>query len=899
MIKKEIVVKKAIKYIEPIETGIYAKGAKYWVKVTSEEEEPGRGCVFCSRCVEACTHNLKNPNSEYGVFRMETIYYDDAGNRILPENEDKVHLVEKILWINPDECCNCKRCVKMCPQRAIKVYKNPDYHDIGVELTDSTVINNCLRRAEGDSMLSSAHLGAQKSKLSNDWLIDAAEILSPQRDHLHEYAGKFDNMYLGKREARFKCNTPIFDVHMSYGSNSHEAFLARLIASIKLGRPFFTGEGYLHPDMMPAAKYCILQFGSGGYGPWVELDKFAGFSMKYGQDAKKGKGGRLQAKKNDIEIALLRCVEALRNLTAPNPQHLQYSIEELPMRVESLRALLGDDKLIGADVYGTAWNFKEIVVALAKAGFDYITVKAGDGSTGAAHLVDLQNRGLNVVYLTHIADLALREEGLREQVSIIAEGGVLDSFHAFLVLLAGADFVGMGMRTLHPLGCTLCQRCHTGQCAWGITSRQYGDRIDPGVAAEGIVNMIKSFQKDLEGLAAGLGMSSHADVVGARRFRYHGSDPLLFETFGKSEIFKQLPRVSTKERKHKVFKTYKMVYDENKDLIEEILSKIENDYLYIDVGVFEIDSRTLNLIMKKAVEKGVKRFFLDNVVGQRLIGTGVNCEEITVRGLVGNHAFAFVKDVKINVIPNKNHKTYIPANAHVGVANTSNPKEINIAGEVGDLFAAYSVSGKFRVAKSGGVRNLLLMKAGLPKEWAELDLSKYKDWDKESILDELLLRYQKRRSLRKKMSWNQFLKTFEKRLSERKPPVAIYGVGSEKGMGDYFMEYAQGGIGIVLNVVDLDNPMGYYICSGMTAGAAYIRGNIKENQLGVGVVKIDYLTDEDKVFLSNEIDEFINTFKDVDIDPDYNEKLKKFAERFYKDKESIFSDFVKIIPVTS
>jgi len=149
------------------------------------------------------------------------------------------------------------------------------------------------------------------------------------------------------------------------------------------------------------------------------------------------------------------------------------------------------------------------------------------------------------------------------------------------------------------------------------------------------------------------------------------------------------------------------------------------------------------------------------------------------------------------------------------------------------------------------------------------------------------------------MSWNQFLKTFEKRLSERKPPVAIYGVGSEKGMGDYFMEYAQGGIGIVLNVVDLDNPMGYYICSGMTAGAAYIRGNIKENQLGVGVVKIDYLTDEDKVFLSNEIDEFINTFKDVDIDPDYNEKLKKFAERFYKDKESIFSDFVKIIPVTS
>jgi len=28
---------------------------------------------------------------------------------------------------------------------------------------------------------------------------------------------------------------------------------------------------------MCAAQHCIVQFGSGGYGPWVELDKFAGF----------------------------------------------------------------------------------------------------------------------------------------------------------------------------------------------------------------------------------------------------------------------------------------------------------------------------------------------------------------------------------------------------------------------------------------------------------------------------------------------------------------------------------------------------------------------------------------------------------------------------------------------
>lgn len=896
---RDIVFKRQIKYAEPQSRGIYAQGAKYWVKVTDEIEEPGRGCVHCGTCVEACTHNLTNPASPTGVFSMEEICYDKDGMRVDKEDTDSVKIIEKILWINPDECCNCKRCVKMCPQRAIKVYENPDYHDIGVTLTGHEEINNILSRAAGKSTVSSAHLGRGKSKLYTDWLIDAAEILSPTRDHMNEYAGQMRGMTLGKRNARFKCDVPIMDTHQSYGSNSHEAVLTRMMADIKLGRPFFTGEGYIHPDMMPAAGHCILQFGSGGFGPWVELDKFAGISMKYGQDAKKGKGGRLQDKKNDYEIALLRCVEALRHLSSPNPQHLQYSIEELPMRVESLRALLGDNKLIGADVYGTAWNFPEICVAIAKAGFDYITIKAGDGSTGAAHLIDLQNRGLNIIYLTHKADLALRQEGLREHVSIISEGGVMDSFGAMLTMLAGADFVGMGMRTLHVMGCTLCRRCHTGQCAWGITSRKYGHRIDPATASDGIVNMIRSFHEDMEGMAAGLGMSNYADVIGARRFRYHGSDPLLFETFGQGEFPKQVPHVSVKERTKKIFVSREDAFAQNSDRFEKILKNIKGDSLTIDVGFDQIESMHLNHIMKEAVDRGVKKFYLDNVMGQRTIGTGIKCDEITVRGLVGNHSFAFARDVRINVIPNHSTITTVPANAQVGVANTSNPAEINIAGDVSDLFAAYAISGTFRVAKSGGVRNLLLMKAGLPEDWKNINVDRFQNAGDDEILNELLRRYQARRAKRVKSTWADFLKTYEQKLHNRKPPVAVYGLGHEKGMGDYFMEYAQGGIGIVLNVVNRENPIGYYVCSGMTAGAAYIRGSVADEQLGVGVRKIEYLTTADIEFLKTNIDEFLAAFSDVDIDKEYNESLKQFKADYENTPDKIFGSFCKIIPISS
>lgn len=533
--QRKRVVATEILHDPPLSRGIDNLGGQYHVRVFSEKELPGRGCIFCGICVEQCTHNLYSPQRPHGVFSMEEEVVDGTGEKVGPTHSagDGQLLVKKVLHIQEEECCNCKRCVKMCPRRSIEIFKSADYHDIGNPLTDAGVIADIIRRTRGQDTVGSSHLGLWESELAN-FMVDANIVLSPQRDNRYEFAGSLRRCVLGKGETRVPVGIPIFDVHQSYGANSHEAFLARLIASVRLQRPFFTGEGFIHPDFASAYKYCIVQFGTAGFGAWVDLDKFLGISMKYGQDAKKGKGGKLSARKNDQEIALVRCVEALRELNSPNPQHLQYSIEELPMRVESLRAVLGKGKLIGADIYGTCWNFARIVTALARAGFDYITVRAGDSSTGAAYRVDLQNRGLNLVYLGHLADTALREEGLREQVSLIGEGGVLDAYGAFLALMAGFDFVGVGMRHLIPLGCTACGRCHTGQCAWGITSRAHGPRIDPEEAADRIVNMNLSWLRDMEGLAAGMGMSTHTDVVGCRRFRYQGKDPLLYETFGRA-----------------------------------------------------------------------------------------------------------------------------------------------------------------------------------------------------------------------------------------------------------------------------------------------------------------------------------------------------------------------------
>ncbi len=501
-------------------------GGEYRVTVDPDK------CVWCYTCEKECTHNLTDLSRKFGIFEGRDIFLDEKKRR-LPKGASEGEYIAQELHIMDLDCCNCKRCVAMCPTNAITVDKNPNSDVIGTPDHGAQVIFQNLRRSYGKLMTSSMMESNDPPDYEN-FHIDASIILNPPRDNRNEFAGQLSNCYLGKHpDRRKKVNHPVFDSHMSYGSNSHEAFLARLLACIELGRPFFVGEGYLHPDFAPAFKHCILQFGTGGFGPWVDLDQFMGVSMKYGQDSKKGKGGKLPAPKNDWEVALIRCIEPWKDVNSPNPQHLQYSIEELRMRVASLRAALGPGKLVGADIFGTIWNVNHIVVALARAGFDYITLRGGGGGTGAASISDLQNRGLNTLYIGKIAHDALVREGLREKVTLIGEGAILNPKMALLGLMVGYDFVGTGTRHFIPIGCTMCRRCHTGQCAWGITGRPFGHRINPEEGAKRIVNMMASWKRGMEGLAAGLGFTTHEDVVGSRKFRYHGKNPLLYDTFGK------------------------------------------------------------------------------------------------------------------------------------------------------------------------------------------------------------------------------------------------------------------------------------------------------------------------------------------------------------------------------
>lgn len=64
-------------------------------------------------------------------------------------------------------------------------------------------------------------------------------------------------------------------------------------------------------------------------------------------------------------------------------------------------------------------------------------------------------------------DTRLREEGIRDNISIIAGGGIRSSADIVKAIALGADCVYIGTAALLALGCHLCRNCHTANATGG------------------------------------------------------------------------------------------------------------------------------------------------------------------------------------------------------------------------------------------------------------------------------------------------------------------------------------------------------------------------------------------------------------------------------------------------
>ncbi|HLE76055.1 MAG TPA: glutamate synthase-related protein, partial [Candidatus Bathyarchaeia archaeon] len=366
-------------------------------------------------------------------------------------------------------------------------------------------------------------------------LLNASQVTNPSIDPLREpmeirtYLGAKPDMLemeLENGEVVLKTElapqlcleTPIMFSALSYGAvslNVHES-LAR--AATQFGTFFNTGEGGLDPRLYKYGAHTIVQVASGRFGVHPKyLDAGAAIEIKIGQGAKPGIGGHLPGEKVSADIARTRMIPIGTDALSPAPQHDIYSIEDLRQLIYALKEATDYAKPVSVKI-AAVHNSAAIASGMVRAGADVIALDGVRGATGAAPKVIRDNVGIPIELAIASVDQRLREEGIRNKASIVAAGGIRSSGDVVKAIALGADAVYIATAALVAMGCTVCQKCYTGKCPWGIatTDPWIAKRINPDIASERLVNLLRGWSLEIKDMMGGMGINAIESLRGNR-----------------------------------------------------------------------------------------------------------------------------------------------------------------------------------------------------------------------------------------------------------------------------------------------------------------------------------------------------------------------------------------------
>jgi len=155
---------------------------------------------------------------------------------------------------------------------------------------------------------------------------------------------------------------------------------------------------------------------------------------------------------------------------------------------------------------------------MVRAGADIIVLDGLRGSTGAAPKIIRDNVGIPIELALASVDDRLRQEGIRNQASVVIAGGIRNSGDVAKAIALGADAIYIGTAALIALGCTTCQQCHTGKCAWGIctTDPWLTKRVNPDIGARRLSNLLRGWSLELKDILGGMGINALESLRGNR-----------------------------------------------------------------------------------------------------------------------------------------------------------------------------------------------------------------------------------------------------------------------------------------------------------------------------------------------------------------------------------------------
>ncbi|GAA2352881.1 glutamate synthase large subunit [Dactylosporangium salmoneum] len=302
---------------------------------------------------------------------------------------------------------------------------------------------------------------------------------------------------------------------MSYGSISAEAHETLAIAMNNIGGKSNTGEGGEDSERLhdPRRRSAVKQVASGRFGVTTEyLVNADDLQIKMAQGAKPGEGGQLPGNKVWPWIAKTRHATPGVGLISPPPHHDIYSIEDLAQLVFDLKNVNPSArvhvKLVSEVGVGT------VAAGVAKTKADVILISGHDGGTGASPLNSLKHAGTPWELGLAETQQTLLLSGLRDRVTVQADGQLKTGRDVIIAALLGAEEYGFATSPLIVSGCIMMRVCHLDTCPVGIATQNPALRKRFNGSPEFVENFFWFLAEEVRGYLAELGFRTLDEAIG-------------------------------------------------------------------------------------------------------------------------------------------------------------------------------------------------------------------------------------------------------------------------------------------------------------------------------------------------------------------------------------------------
>ena len=470
--------------------------AKYTIRRNSR-------CISCGLCASLCP---------YGVHPR----YDNYSKPIRPKEYRCIGF----------KCQDTDHfCVEQCPEKALTLRLNPLLETLGDYRWTAEMLIGHWEMAETGNLpvvdlecnLGNSGGGFDKIRFKS----------ADPEDYLHISDEEIDtSIALNKRGDGRPDKTisiPCYGGGMSFGSTALAVMVGRARAAKCLNTLTCTGEGGYPLLLLPYADHVITQVATGLFGVREETILFSPvMEFKYAQGAKPGLGGHLLGDKVTPEVAAIRETVEGNALFSPFPFHSVYSVEDHKKHVDWMKEI--NPRVLVSVKVSTPTDVDMVAVGSYHAGAHIVHLDGSYGGTGAAPDIAKKNIAMPIEYAIPKVHKFLTDEGVRDEICLIASGGIRNAMDVAKAIALGADGAVIGTAELVAAECVRCGNCESGRgCARGIatTDPELGMMTTEEWVETRIVNMYLAWRKQWCEILRQYGLGSVRELVGRSDLLVH------------------------------------------------------------------------------------------------------------------------------------------------------------------------------------------------------------------------------------------------------------------------------------------------------------------------------------------------------------------------------------------